>query len=201
MLADAGYDVWMGNARGTENSRKHKHLKPNGLWQKEFWSFSWHEIGVYDMPAFIDYILEQTNHEKLTYVGFSQGTTTFFVMASMRPEYNEKILEANLMAPVAFLKGTTHPIYTSVAHFYKPIKRFAETTRLYKLTLNNQLVLQMGKVACIKTIHSTPLACKITLSIFDSKQINCVSIQNFLFVADYCELKICNCKVIAKCRD
>lgn len=42
LLADAGYDVWIGNARGTEPSRKHIQNDPEGKTQKEFWNFSWH---------------------------------------------------------------------------------------------------------------------------------------------------------------
>lgn len=45
LLADAGYDVWLGNPRGTKPSRRHVRLKPTGWWQKEFWSFSFHELG------------------------------------------------------------------------------------------------------------------------------------------------------------
>lgn len=45
LLADAGYDVWLANARGTEPSRAHIRLNPNGFWQKKYWSFSWHQIG------------------------------------------------------------------------------------------------------------------------------------------------------------
>lgn len=31
--------------------------------------FSWHEIGKFDIPAVIDYILNQTNEKELDYVG------------------------------------------------------------------------------------------------------------------------------------
>lgn len=177
MLADAGYDVWMGNARGTENSCNHTHLKHNGLFQKEFWSYSWHEIGYYDLPASIDYILEQTNHKKLHYIGYSQGTTSFLVMSSTRPEYNSKIIAANLLAPVAYMRNLTSSMYQSIAHFYTPIKRLAEIMHVYKFTVDNKLLLDIVQIACRKSEHSTPLGCKITLSVLDSNQINCVSVK------------------------
>ncbi|XP_055857369.1 lipase 1-like [Episyrphus balteatus] len=107
-LYDLGYDVWMGNARGNRYSRNHTTLNPDI--DKAFWNFSWHEIAVFDIPAMIDYILYQTNSLKLIYVGHSQGTTVLFVMCSMRPEYNEKIILAHALAPVAFMKHIRTPL-------------------------------------------------------------------------------------------
>ena len=49
LLADEGYDVWMGNNRGTEYSLGNK----NGLTtdKKEYWAFSFAEMGLYDDTA------------------------------------------------------------------------------------------------------------------------------------------------------
>lgn len=37
ILADEGYDVWVGNARGNMHSRKH--VKYDPTWNGEFWDF------------------------------------------------------------------------------------------------------------------------------------------------------------------
>ncbi|XP_016963164.1 lipase 1 [Drosophila biarmipes] len=103
-----GYDVWMGNVRGNRYSKGHVKLNPNT--DKAYWSFSWHEIGMYDLPAMIDGVLEKTGFQKLSYFGHSQGTTSFFVMASSRPQYNSKVHLMTALAPVAFMKHMKAPL-------------------------------------------------------------------------------------------
>lgn len=103
LLSDAGYDVWLGNARGNRYSKNHTTLS---LKHPNFWRFSWHEIGYFDIAAAIDYTLSTENgkgQDGIHYVGHSQGTTVMFVLPSMRPEYNAKIKTAHLLAPVAFM--------------------------------------------------------------------------------------------------
>jgi pimeloyl-ACP methyl ester carboxylesterase len=50
-----------------------------------------HEMGKYDLPAEIDYVRKTTGAPKLFYIGFSMGTSMFWIMASIRPEYNDKV--------------------------------------------------------------------------------------------------------------
>lgn len=67
---------------------------------------SYHEIGRWDLPSEIDYVLEMTKRKKISYIGFSQGTTAFMVLMSTVPKYNEKINMMVALAPVAFLNNS-----------------------------------------------------------------------------------------------
>lgn len=65
----------------------------------------------------IDYVLDHTGFEKLHYIGHSQGTTSFFVMASERPAYNDKILSMQALAPVAFMSNLRSPFVRAASYF------------------------------------------------------------------------------------
>lgn len=115
LLATAGYDVWMGNARGNKHSRQHVSILQEN---PTFWDFSWHEIGREDLPAMIDYVLNTTNKTQLAYIGHSQGTTTFFVMCSEKPEYNKKISTMIALSPIAWMVHAKNPIPKFFAPFH-----------------------------------------------------------------------------------
>lgn len=178
LLADAGFDVWLGNARGTEYSQEHISLSPEEL---KYWLFEWHQIGVYDLPACIDYILNVTNHDQLNYVGFSQGTSTFLVMATERSEYNGKIIAANLLAPVAFMDGVTNPLFKVIEKYFTVTKEAFMNLRVYKTLLNYDLVSKIPEVACKLQNNSTVYGCNLILRPLDLANIDCVSFFYLIF--------------------
>ncbi|XP_019872675.1 lipase 3 isoform X2 [Aethina tumida] len=172
LLADQGYDVWMGNARGTLHSRKHTHLKPDG--DDRFWQFSWHEIGVYDLPAKIDYILEETNQTQLYYVGHSQGTTAFFVMASERPEYNQNIKLMMALAPVAFMSNFPHPAIQVLARFERGLTALTGIIGLNEFLPTNNILSLAGQALCQERAVIQELCANILFLIagYDSEQLD-----------------------------
>ncbi|XP_012542574.1 lipase 3 isoform X2 [Monomorium pharaonis] len=107
ILADQGYDVWMGNFRGNTYSRAHISLSPSS---SKFWNFSFHEMGIYDLPAMISFITNITLQPLHAYIGHSMGTTVSYVMAAERPEIAQKVRLIISLAPQAFLKHMKSPI-------------------------------------------------------------------------------------------
>ena len=64
-------------------------------------------MGKYDTPAIVDYILEHTGEEKLSYIGHSQGTTQLFsALSNDHGNLKEKINLFIALSPVVFLSHT-----------------------------------------------------------------------------------------------
>ncbi len=70
--------------------------------EQAFWEFNFADMGLYDTPAFIDFVLSKTQQSKLTYIGHSQGTAQAFVGASLNPDFwVEKVNLVVALAPVS----------------------------------------------------------------------------------------------------
>ena len=60
-IASQGYDVWLGNSRGSKYGRSHSKLDPDSEEDsKEFWQYSFADMGTYDVPEQVDYVREYT---------------------------------------------------------------------------------------------------------------------------------------------
>jgi lysosomal acid lipase/cholesteryl ester hydrolase len=106
-LANKGWDMWFGNNRGTTNSYLHVNLTVE---DSKYWDYSYNEMGKYDLPANVDYVLKQTGVSKITYMGHSQGTTQFWVANTMYPDLGQKIEKMVAFAPVMYLAHQNGPL-------------------------------------------------------------------------------------------
>lgn len=57
MLVERGYDVWLLNVRGNKYSCYHRTLDNLSY---DYWNFSFHEMGYYDLPTSIENIVKVT---------------------------------------------------------------------------------------------------------------------------------------------
>ncbi|XP_015126022.1 lipase 3 [Diachasma alloeum] len=145
ILADKGYDVWMGNSRGNTYSRGHEQLLTTSC---KYWDFSFHEMGIYDLPATIDYILAETKQPKMYYLGHSQGTTSFFVMMSEKPEYNDKIFKFAAYAPMVYSAHVRSPFIKFTARLSTPIYRTLGFFHIHDFAPTNALLTKIGRQSC-----------------------------------------------------
>ena len=69
VLADAGFDLWCGNNRGTRFSRKHISLS---ILDEKFWDFSWDSAIEHDIPLFVERVYEETGGRKMALFTYSK---------------------------------------------------------------------------------------------------------------------------------
>ena len=88
------------------------------------------EIGSINAPAQLRYILELTKQETLSYIGYSQGTMSFWVAMETNPDLNDKIDLMFGLGPVAH-----------IAHMKTPIKYLAPFRKEILVTINSNTIL------------------------------------------------------------
>ncbi|TQN75195.1 Lipase [Colletotrichum shisoi] len=107
VLAEQGYDVWLGNNRGNKYSKKSVHHSPKS---PGFWNFSIDEFAFHDIPDSIAYILETTEQKSLSYIGFSQGTAQAFATLAIHPKLNQQVNVFIALAPAMSPAGLSNGI-------------------------------------------------------------------------------------------
>ena len=120
VLAKHNFDVWLSNSRGNKYCKEHDQYDVNSF---EFWQYSFHELGLYDVPAVIKYIRKiNKSGEKIIYFGHSQGTSLMFSGLTQKFDfYKENVKLFVALAPVARLSnlGSTLLSILSAVSFHK----------------------------------------------------------------------------------
>ncbi|KAI8901794.1 Alpha/Beta hydrolase protein [Globomyces pollinis-pini] len=118
VLADAGFDVWLANTRGSKYSYGHDDLDLSVKKDRQrYWNYSIDEMALFDVPAVVDFILEMTGHCKISYIGFSQGSAKAFAALSLSEELNHKINRMIGLAPAMKPKKVKSEAFNTVVDY------------------------------------------------------------------------------------
>ncbi|XP_058986296.1 lipase 3-like [Musca domestica] len=171
MLSDLGYDVWMGNARGNRYSKNHTSLNSDYM---EFWDFTFHEMGKYDLPASIDYILTKTGYDQLHYIGHSQGTAVFWVLCSEQPQYAQKILSMHALAPIAYIADMKSPLFRTLVLFLDFLTAATRMLRITEFMPNTKFLVEQTQVVCHDNAMTQDVCSNILFLVagYNSEQLN-----------------------------
>ncbi|KAF5294554.1 hypothetical protein FQR65_LT10746 [Abscondita terminalis] len=150
ILADAGYDVWLANMRGTEYSEEHVTFKKNDI---QFWSFNVDDIGLYEITAELNYIAQiNSENGKIIYIGHSMGGTTALMYASTFPEEAKHLVKLFiLLAPNGGAINTRSIFLRSSALVMNSIVNIFINTEFAKLLANGALPDRLASAACLQT--------------------------------------------------
>ncbi|XP_022086383.1 gastric triacylglycerol lipase-like [Acanthaster planci] len=163
LLADAGYDVWMGNSRGNTYSKKHETLKPD---QRKFWEWTWDEMAKYDLPACLNYALNKTGQKELYYIGHSQGTMIAFAEFSRNQELAKKVKKFFALGPVATVGYMTSPLFKFLSedlpdNFLTEVLAYLH---LYDFFPSDEFFRFLAETVCSE--RETVFICEFALSMF-----------------------------------
>ncbi|KAI7730793.1 hypothetical protein M8C21_025019, partial [Ambrosia artemisiifolia] len=141
ILADRGFDVWVGNMRGTKWSHGHSSLSDG---DKEFWDWSWQEMALYDLEAMLAYISSKTN-SKVFVVGHSQGTI-MSLAAFTQPDIVNMVEAAALLSPISYLDHITSKFVLNLVNFH--LDEALSLLGIHQLNLKSNILTNIIEMAC-----------------------------------------------------
>lgn len=156
ILADLGYDVWMGNARGNDYSNGHRSLHTDSY---EYWDFDFDQMAKYDLTAAISHVLKVSNKPKLHYVGHSMGTMMFWILENVRPGFaKEHVASMSALGPVAYVQYINVPL-----RLIAPLNRYLDyvlrdVMGIYNFLEPDNPMMRMLERVCRYT-HASRLIC------------------------------------------
>ncbi|KAL0130338.1 hypothetical protein PUN28_002165 [Cardiocondyla obscurior] len=178
LLADQGYDVWVGNMRGNSYCRSHTNMT---VYNPKFWQYSFHEVGTKDLPAMFNYILNCTKQKNLYFIGHSMGATSILALLSSKPEYNIKIKIAIFLAPCAFWVKVT-PTFNNTMSFLPFLKEILRVHEIYDFLPQSLATVTTAKTLCNDNAVTQTICIAVLFLLFgsDAPQLNTTALPDLL---------------------
>ncbi|XP_011860684.1 PREDICTED: lipase 3-like [Vollenhovia emeryi] len=178
LLADQGYDVWIGNMRGNSYCRSHVNMT---IYDPKFWQYSFHEVGTKDLPAMLSYILNYTKQKDLYYIGHSMGATSLFALLSSKPEYNMKLKVAICLGPAAFWKKVT-PTLIEVANIFPISMEFLRQNKIYDFLPQSLTLVTLARTFCNDNAITQSICANVIFAIVgsDPAQLNTTTLPDIV---------------------
>lgn len=136
-LIEAGFDLWLGNNRGT------KYSQVSDKWtmaEKQYWEFSFQQMGAYDAPAQLGYVIKTTRQPQLTYIGHSQGTSQMFAALSDPKTHqwmNQHVKHFVALAPICYMTNFDQNLIKDLAYFREGVVDLLKSLKKYAIEKNN----------------------------------------------------------------
>ena len=133
LLEERGYDVWIGNNRGSAPCLKHVSKDSNKL-NGDFWDFSMDNFIKYDIVSEINYIKNRTSAKKLDFIGYSEGTALFLMLYMDNPNFVESSINKFVsIGTIPNLSNVTIYVSELIDKAYDILKLSEIFTKVFKI--------------------------------------------------------------------
>ena len=131
-LFQEGFDVWLGNNRGTRLSRKHETLDADED-AGAYWDFSHHEFAEFDVPQMTRKIVQVSNtSRRVSYLGHSVGNMQMFY-ALGRNSYLQSYFGQVVALSPCFIPSSVSAVKENTNDMYAALKSVVELVGIESL--------------------------------------------------------------------
>eukprot|EP00475_Leptophrys_vorax_P009789 TRINITY_DN1648_c0_g1_i1.p1 TRINITY_DN1648_c0_g1~~TRINITY_DN1648_c0_g1_i1.p1 ORF type:complete len:389 (+),score=102.66 TRINITY_DN1648_c0_g1_i1:27-1193(+) len=134
-LWNKGYEVWLGNFRGTTYGDTHVSLT---VTDAQFWKYSFDELAKNDLPAIIQHVLQVSGKAQIaSLIGHSEGGTVGLAALSTYPAVYNKV-KSFIGLGTAVYMGNTQSAMVHALEYFTPVlnalhvNKFQASTTAFK---------------------------------------------------------------------